>query len=232
MHGVTTNQLVWENVSQFLSDPQTFLTEMDRQRRDSDSGEATVPSKITAFKSKLRNVDKMETELVGMKLRGQASDEAFERQGALLRAERVYYQDEIGRQKAERQTLTQATEGLETVTDLRDKIVDRLENATTKDRRCSPYPVRAQPVSLPMKPENPSMSAVAARLARCTVESRLGNPGIRLWVVSLILAPVPLIKPWSRPYNRNARSRAGIKPAGKWDCRFSIISTTCLVSRF
>jgi len=117
LHGVTTDQLVWENVSPFLSDPQTFLTEMDRQRRDSDSGEATVTSNIAELESKLRNVDKMETELVWMKLRGQASDEAFKQQGALLRAERVYYQDEIGRQKAELQTLTQATEALETVAD-------------------------------------------------------------------------------------------------------------------
>ena len=135
IHGVTADELVWENVSQFLNDPHTFMAEIDRQRQDSDSGEATVRARIAELEGKLRNVDKMETELVGMKLRGQASDEAFERQGALLRAERVYYRDEIRRQESELQTLTQATEALETVAALRDRIVDRLEHATIEDRR-------------------------------------------------------------------------------------------------
>lgn len=40
--------------------------------------------------SELRNqIDAMETELVELKLRSQVSEEAFQRQGALLRAQRI-----------------------------------------------------------------------------------------------------------------------------------------------
>ena len=135
LHGINTDELVWQQVSKFLSDPHTFMAEMDRQKESTDSGEAEITAKVADLGAKLRNVDKMETELVGIKLRGQVSDEAFERQGALLRAERVYYQDEIGRQQAALETYTRTFEALDTVAEVRDRFLDRLDNATVEDRR-------------------------------------------------------------------------------------------------
>ena len=85
--------------------------------------------------SKLRNVDRMETELVGLKLRGDVSDVAYDRQGALLRAERSYYEDEIERQSATPVTFQQTTEALDSLARMRDSIVERLESSTAENRR-------------------------------------------------------------------------------------------------
>ena len=135
LNGISTDDAVWENVSEFLNDPHTFMAQMDHLKNTAGCGEEAVVAKIVDLDSKVRGVDKMETELVGMKLRGQVSEEAFDRQGALLRAERIYYLDEIGRQRAEQKTLAQAAVALDTAAQIRDKIVDRLDNATVEDRR-------------------------------------------------------------------------------------------------
>ena len=134
LHGVTVDDLVWDHVSRFLSDPQTFMAEMERQRGD-DESETHIRQRIEELTTKLRNVDRMETELVGLKLQGQVSDVAFERQGALLRAERTFYQDEIECQQATLDTLQQSIDALDTIVQAREAITDRLAAATVEDRR-------------------------------------------------------------------------------------------------
>ena len=135
LHGVTVDNLVWEQVSRFLSDPHTFMAEIERQREGHNSGEVHARQRVEELTAKLRTVDRMETELVGLKLRYSVSDVAFERQGALLRAERLYYQDDIERQRATLNTLQQSADALDTFAQLRETITDRLAVATTADRR-------------------------------------------------------------------------------------------------
>ena len=111
------------------------MIHIGRQREGHESGETHARKQIEELTTKLRNVDRMETELVGLRLQGTVSDVAFERQGALLRAERSYYRDDIERQQATLATLRQSTEALDTVAQLREAITDRLATATIEDRR-------------------------------------------------------------------------------------------------
>jgi len=73
-----------------------------------------------------------------MKLRGQASGEAFSRNNAYLRAERTRYQEEIERQHVALATLAQSTAALNTLEHLRGKIAGNLESATPDDKRWVP----------------------------------------------------------------------------------------------
>lgn len=135
LYGPTVESSVWEAVSALLRDPRTFMAEMERRRGATMTGEVEVQDYIETLGRKVRSVDAMETELAGLKLRGQVSDVAFERQGALLRAERVHYQDEIERQQAHLATLAQSATAIDNLEVLRCRIVDRLESATPEDRR-------------------------------------------------------------------------------------------------
>jgi predicted nuclease with TOPRIM domain len=119
----------------FLSDPQTFMAEMERRRRSGTSSDSDTRSTIEALKRKLDKVTSMETELLTSKLRGLVSQEAVERSAALLRAERSHYQDELERQEAALATLYQSRAALESLVDLRNRMIDRLESATLEDRR-------------------------------------------------------------------------------------------------
>ena len=108
LYGPTVETRVWDSVSAFLSNPRTFLAALDRRRGNNDSGESEMRSNIGSFEAKLRDVDERETELVSLKLRGLVSDVAIDRNAALLRAERVHWQDEIERQRGALATLEQS----------------------------------------------------------------------------------------------------------------------------
>jgi len=79
--------------------PGVFLAEIHRHRGASQVGEVEITARIEALQRKLNKLNSMETDLVGLKLRGQVSQEVFEQQGALLKAERVHYQEETARQE-------------------------------------------------------------------------------------------------------------------------------------
>ena len=133
--GARAETLVWEKVSVFLSDPTTFMAELERQRQSSSGQEINTKDKIVNLKKKLADVDRRETDLVNLRLREVVSDEALDRNAALLRAERSHYQDEIEREKTAAATVEQAHAAIYSLVALRDRIVDRLDSASPEERR-------------------------------------------------------------------------------------------------
>ena len=133
LRGADVEQVVWANVSAFLSNPRQFMAEVNRKHQ-SDGG-ADVLARIEQFERKLDSVDAMDTELLGLRLRGQASDVAFERQRALLRAERSFYNDELKRQREALATLRDAQATVDSLEQMYNRILGRLESATPQDRR-------------------------------------------------------------------------------------------------
>lgn len=135
IRGREVEEAVWENVSAFLGDPQTLMAEMNR-RRDGQGDSATqVRETVERLQRKIKDVDAMETDLVGMKLRGEASETAFERQSALLRAERTHYIDELERQGEAVKAVEETEAALNSIEQLREQIINKLETATPEDRR-------------------------------------------------------------------------------------------------
>ena len=111
------------------------MAELERQRQSSSGQEINTKDKIVNLKKKLADVDRRETDLVNLRLREVVSDEALDRNAALLRAERSHYQDEIEREKTAAATVEQARAAIYSLVALRDRIVDRLDSASPEERR-------------------------------------------------------------------------------------------------
>jgi len=103
------------------------MHQVEAQREAGSQGLIAVESRITDLAKKIQGVDAMETELAGWKLRGLVSSVAFERQGALLRAERTYYEDAMSRQRATLETIRETDQATDGLMALRDRIQARLE---------------------------------------------------------------------------------------------------------
>ncbi|MCI0795167.1 MAG: recombinase family protein [Chloroflexi bacterium] len=126
---------VWEEVVAFLGDRQTFQHEIQRRRQVTTSQESEIQDKIAGLERKLGDVYHRETELVGLRLRGVVSDEALDRNAALLRAEHTHYQDEIDRQNAALDTLEQSEAAVASLEALRGRLTHYLDSTTPEDRR-------------------------------------------------------------------------------------------------
>jgi len=126
---------VWEEVTGFLGSSNTFQHEMERRHETATDQEADIRAKMAGLERQLRDVARRETELVGLRLRGTVSDEALDRNAALLRAERVHYQEEIDRQHAALLTLEQSEAAVASLEALRQRFVDRLITTAPEDRR-------------------------------------------------------------------------------------------------
>ena len=133
--GAEIETRVWESVSAFLSDPQTFMAERERQQSEGIVGGPNAKDTMAEVQRRQRLVDARETELVNMKLRDGLSDVAYERNLALLKAERTYLDDEIERHLATLETLEKSKAALDTVEALRSRISSRLQTAGTEDQR-------------------------------------------------------------------------------------------------
>ena len=127
--------MVWEEVTGFLGSQKTFQHEMGRRWEATTGQESEIREKMAGVKRKLEDVDRRETDLVGLRLRGTVSDEALDRNAALIRAERAHYQDETDRLKAALATLEQSQAAVASLEALRQRVVDHLDSTTPEDRR-------------------------------------------------------------------------------------------------
>lgn len=126
---------VWEEVAGFLGSNNTFQHEMERRHDTTTCQVADIRKKVAEHERQLRDVARRETELVGLRLRGTVSDEALDRNAALLRAERIHYQEEIERQQAALSTMVQSEAAVASLEALRQRFVDRLVTTGLEDRR-------------------------------------------------------------------------------------------------
>jgi site-specific DNA recombinase len=135
INGPRVEALVWDKIGQFFTTPEVFMAEMERQRGGTGQGRGEIESSIKMLQQKAQTVDGMETELVGLKLRGMVSDVAYDRQLALLKAERTHYLDEIVRQKTMLTTIEQQAQAVGAIMEIRESIIAKMEGATPERRR-------------------------------------------------------------------------------------------------
>ena len=81
------------------------------------------------------SVENKESKLAGLLLNEKVTESTFERQGALLRAERTYHLEEIDRQEAALSTMENSNEAINAMVNVRDRIAAKLDSATAEDRR-------------------------------------------------------------------------------------------------
>jgi hypothetical protein len=111
------------------------MAEMNRQRGIHATGNVDIIERIESLERKISQVVGMETELLGLKVRAQVSDEAFQRQAAFLKAERTHYADEMERQQQHLATMEASNQSIDLLETMRDSILSKLTNATPQEKR-------------------------------------------------------------------------------------------------
>jgi DNA invertase Pin-like site-specific DNA recombinase len=141
VNGKNADTLVWDSIVTFLNDPDVFTAEMEKRRGSTSQGRDEIETTIKTLQQRVKKVNDMETELLGLRLRRDGageplvSDEAFHRQSALLRAEKVHYQDEIDRQQTALATLEKRAQAIETLISIRESIAQRLQSLSPLEGR-------------------------------------------------------------------------------------------------
>lgn len=133
--GSRVESQVWEEISGFLSDPETFMAELNRHRQSGTDQRIDRKAKVGALEGKLADVVRRESELANLRIRGALSDEALDQSAALLRAERSHYLDEVERQKAAIATVEHTQAAIDSMAALTGRICSRLGSASPEERR-------------------------------------------------------------------------------------------------
>ena len=135
MVGPATESLVWERVSTFLSNPEVFMTEMERRNEGQTMNKEDIEQRLAALDRRNTRIDSMDTELVAMRLRDEINEEVYKRNQALNRAERVHMAEEIERQRALLATVQDNQTVVLGLVAMREQLVARLESAAPEDQR-------------------------------------------------------------------------------------------------
>jgi len=139
VNGQEIEKLVWDSIFEFLSHPVVFMAEIERRQGGVDCEQNQVETTIKDLQHKVEKLKAAEADLALERFRpdneSKLSDEAYHRAGALLRAERVHYEEEIKRQEAIQVTYREQTEALETLANIRGRLADKLTDATPEEKR-------------------------------------------------------------------------------------------------
>ena len=119
----------------FLSDPELFMSEMERRTKDQESSKPDILQQVDDLEKRLQKVDAMDTELVSMKLREEITQVVYDRNLALNRAERTFIKDDLGRVQAVQAAHDEAKEATDSLIALHSQIKDKLGSATPAEKR-------------------------------------------------------------------------------------------------
>ena len=133
--GTRLETAVWNKAVELLTDPERVLNELELRRQSHSDAEAHAAEVLAGIEKRLTKVSDMEMELVSMRLNDGVSEEVFERQLALIRAERTWCADEQDRMARQLDDVRQSFATMEQIKDLQERISDKLARATFKDKR-------------------------------------------------------------------------------------------------
>lgn len=132
---------VWQVVSSFLSSPETVMAEIERKEGDSAAGEDVLRRDLSALDKRQAALDGQETELVSLRVRKAedgtplVSDAAFERNLALIKAQRSWIADERQRIGNRLVSLRNRAQAAREVLKVQALVKDKLANAGPDDMR-------------------------------------------------------------------------------------------------
>ena len=133
--GAKLEEAVWSQAVELLTDPERVLDELDVRRRSHADVGNQVADALAKTEKRLSQTDDKEMQLVSMKLNAGISEEIFERQLALLSAERAWCSEERDRLARQLEDSHQTVITAKNVRALQERIGDKLANAGFKDKR-------------------------------------------------------------------------------------------------
>ena len=133
--GTRLEAAVWSKAVELLTDPERVLNELELRRQSHSDAEAEAADVLAGIEKRLRKVNDMEMELVSMRLNDGVSEEIFERQLALIGAERTWCGDEQDRLARRLDDVRQSFATMEQIKVLQERVGGKLARATFKDKR-------------------------------------------------------------------------------------------------
>jgi AMMECR1 domain-containing protein len=133
--GMTLEREVWERAVSLLSDPQTILDELERRRATREETGENIRELVKGVEQRLRRGEDDEMKLSTSWLRLGMSESVYQRQLALIKAERSWCTEERDRLNHQLAAVRQRFATIEQVEQLRERIGDKLVNAAFKDKR-------------------------------------------------------------------------------------------------
>jgi hypothetical protein len=139
LNGEEVETQVWNSIVEFLSNPVVFMAEMERRQTGVNHDREQVVAIVNDLRTKVNKLIKAEADLAIDRYRpdndSKLSDEAYHRAGALLRAERVHYEEEIERQKLVLDTRDTQAKALESLIVARDRMAHKLSDVSVEEKR-------------------------------------------------------------------------------------------------
>ncbi len=127
-------EAVWHIVKGFLQDPERFQTQAERREAVKGYTKVSLERTLADRQKQLEQNLGAEHEAFRIRTRGKVSDEVYERESALLRAEQTWLREEIERHKTELADMDKLATAAEAVQALRPRLEGKLENASVADR--------------------------------------------------------------------------------------------------
>ena len=128
-------RIVWKKAVELLTDPTAILGELARRQSSQRETRDSVSDGLGHIDRRLRSVEDAEMKLVSMRLAEDVSESVFERQKALIAAERAWCVEERGRLHRQLERVKERFVTIEQVKALEERIGDKLARATFDDKR-------------------------------------------------------------------------------------------------
>ena len=128
-------RLVWQTAVGLLTDPAAILGELGRRQSAQHETQASVSDGLAHIERRLSKVEDTEMKLVSLRLADDVSESVFERQKALLAAERAWCVEERDRLHRKLEQVQERFVTMEQVKALEERIGDKLARATFDDKR-------------------------------------------------------------------------------------------------
>lgn len=135
MSGPAIEAEIWGKATDLLTSPDTIIGGLERQQKMQVESEEVIRAALSSIVQRQTKMENQEMELVTLRLRGDFGDEIYQRQLALLKAERSWCQDEGERLERQLESMQQRALDVEKVRAMCSQFSSRLDNATEEDRR-------------------------------------------------------------------------------------------------
>lgn len=133
--GAKLEETIWNKAVELLTDPERVLNELEAGQQSHADLHAQVTDALARVEKRVNQADDKEMRLVSIKLNSGISETIFERQMALLNAERAWCAEERDRLASQLEDSRQRLATTENIRALQDRIGDKLARATFKDKR-------------------------------------------------------------------------------------------------
>jgi len=174
INGPSLEARIWDRVVSFLTNPEVFLTAVEDQRRGHREMVQQIDASIRRLEKRLGRIGDAEAKALSEHVRKMASEEAYKRVAAELRAERVWVSEELERQRKALDDAQNMVVSVDAIKALYPALVARIQRATFEDKR---FVLECLDAQVTVGPSGVSLSLAVPESALAAVSTTPGRAG-------------------------------------------------------